>query len=71
MNVGKGDTMDDTMALIQRQGPIIQHKGFPKTLKALQSRQGPAIVEIPRQGRLESCHRMSAATHLIYGLESI
>ena len=24
-----------------------------------------------RQGRLEGCHRMSAATHLICGLESV
>ena len=25
---------------------------------------------IPRQGRLEGCHRMFAATHLICGLEA-
>ncbi len=29
------------------------------------------VEKIPRQGRLEGCHRMSAATHLIYGLESV
>ena len=29
------------------------------------------VEEIPRQGRLEGCHRMSAATHLICGLESV
>ena len=29
------------------------------------------IEEIPRQGRLEGCHRMSAATHLICGLECV
>ena len=29
------------------------------------------VEEIPRQGRLESCHRMSAAMHLICGLESV
>ena len=29
------------------------------------------VEEIPRQGWLEGCHRMSAATHLIYGLESV
>ena len=28
-------------------------------------------VEETRQGRLEGCHRMSAATHLICGLESV
>ena len=28
------------------------------------------VEEIPRQGRPEGCHRMSAATHLIYGSES-
>ena len=28
------------------------------------------VEEIPRQGRLEGCHRMSAAMHLICGLES-
>ena len=27
--------------------------------------------EIPRQGRLEGCHRMTAATHEIYGLKSL
>ena len=27
------------------------------------------VEEILRQGRLEGCHRMSAATHLICGLE--
>ena len=26
---------------------------------------------IPIQGRLEGCHRMSAATHLICGLEGV
>ena len=32
----------------------------------------PLVVEeIPRQGRLEGCHRMSAATHLICELESV
>ena len=29
------------------------------------------VEEIPRQGRLEGCHRMSAATHLICGLEGV
>ena len=29
------------------------------------------VEEVPRQGRLEGCHRMSAATHLICGLESV
>ena len=29
------------------------------------------VEKIPRQGRLEGCHRMSAATHLIYGSESV
>ena len=29
------------------------------------------LEEIPRQGSLEGCHRMSAATHLISGLESV
>ena len=29
------------------------------------------VEEIPRQDRLEGCHRMSAATHLICGLESV
>ena len=29
------------------------------------------VEEIPRQGRLEGCRRMSAATHLICGLESV
>ena len=29
------------------------------------------VEEIPRQGRLEGCHRMSAATHLICGLKSV
>ncbi len=29
------------------------------------------VEKIPRQGRLEGCHRMSAATDLIYGLESM
>ena len=29
------------------------------------------VEEIPRQGRLEGCHRMSAATQLICGLESV
>ena len=29
------------------------------------------VEKIPRQGRLEGCHRTSAATHLIYGLESM
>ena len=29
------------------------------------------VEEFPRQGRLEGCHRMSAATHLICGLESV
>ena len=27
--------------------------------------------KIPRQGRLEGCHRMSVAKQLIYGLESL
>ena len=29
------------------------------------------VGEIPRQGRLEGCHGMSAATHLICGLEGV
>ena len=29
------------------------------------------VEEIPRQGRLEGCHRMSAATHLICRLEGV
>ena len=29
------------------------------------------VEEIPGQGRLEGCHRMYAATHLICGLESV
>ena len=29
------------------------------------------VEKIPRQGRLEGCHRVSAATHLICGLESV
>ena len=29
------------------------------------------VEEILRQGRLEGCHRMSAATHLICGLEGM
>ena len=29
------------------------------------------VEKIPRQGRLEGCHRMSAATHLIYRSESV
>ena len=29
------------------------------------------VEEIPRQDSLEGCHRMSAATHLISGLESV
>ena len=29
------------------------------------------VEETPTQGRLEGCHRMSAATHLICGLESV
>ena len=29
------------------------------------------VEEIPRQGRLEGCHRMSTATHLICGLEGV
>ena len=29
------------------------------------------VEEIQRQGRLEGCHRMSAATHLICGLEGV
>ena len=29
------------------------------------------VEEIPRQGRLEGCHRTSAAPHLIYGLEGV
>ena len=29
------------------------------------------VEEIPGQGSLEGCHRMLAATHLIYGLESV
>ena len=29
------------------------------------------VEEIPRQGRLECCHRVSAATHLICGLEGV
>ena len=29
------------------------------------------VEEIPRQGKMEGCHRMSAATHLIYGSESV
>ena len=29
------------------------------------------VKEIPRQGRLEGCHIMSAAMHLICGLEGV
>ena len=29
------------------------------------------VDEIPRQGRLEGCHRMSAAAHLLCGLEGV
>ena len=29
------------------------------------------VKEIPGQGSLEGCHRMFAATHLIYGLASV
>ena len=29
------------------------------------------VEEVPRQGRLEGCQRMSAATHLILGLEGM
>ena len=29
------------------------------------------VEKIPRQGRLEGCHGMSAARHLIYGSESV
>ena len=29
------------------------------------------VEEIRRQGRLEVCHRMSVATHLICGLEGV
>ena len=29
------------------------------------------VEEIPRQGRLEGCHRMSVAMHLICGLEGV
>ena len=29
------------------------------------------VGEIPRQGRAEDCHRMSAAMHLIYGSKSM
>ena len=29
------------------------------------------VEEIPGQGSMEGCHRMSAATHLIFGLESV
>ena len=29
------------------------------------------VEEIPRQGRLEGCHRISAATHLICGSEGV
>ena len=29
------------------------------------------LKEVPRQGRLEGCNRMSAATHLICGLECV
>ena len=29
------------------------------------------VKEIPRQGRLEGCHRVPAATHLICGFEGV
>ena len=29
------------------------------------------VEEIPRQGRLEGCHRVSVATHHIYRLKSM
>ena len=29
------------------------------------------VEELPRQGRLEGCHGMSAAMHLIRGLEGV
>ena len=42
-------------------------QGRPAVCRAFNS----MVEEIPRQGRLKGCHGMSAATHLICGLESV
>ena len=59
------------------EGPCI--KGRTIKLWSENVKGGPAMPFIPfslvqessGQGRVEGCHRTSAATHLIYGLESV
>ena len=51
---------EDVLLSLHHVPQVLQHTSFIHT-----------VEDIPRQGRLEGCHRVSAAMHLICGLEGV